>query len=270
MADFEKVIPPGREGRVDIKIDGKKLTGSGHFKKTFTVKTNDPENAQFVLVVEGQIQKTFDFSEDLKLAGFADEKLKTEIIITNMLPTPVNITSVRWAGDVAQRHLIENVGLKIETIAKGKKYRLKLWKKNEMAPGSFNANVVLVTDHPKIKEKTVPVAFIISSDVELMPNRMIWGEMVVKSGAPKTFDRIFTIRALRGDSLKVLRAQPNRDDMKVSIKEITPGKVFQGTVSITPDTKAAQYLGAIKIQTNYRRCQLLNLDIVGSVRQEGK
>ena len=50
MADFDKVIPPGQEGKVNIKIDGKKLF-PGMFEKNFAVSTNDPQNQQFSLTV---------------------------------------------------------------------------------------------------------------------------------------------------------------------------------------------------------------------------
>jgi hypothetical protein len=268
VADFEKVIPPGREGSVNIKIDGKKLGTAGHFKKSFTVKTNDPKNKQFVLAVEGNVKQAFEFSDKLLLEGFADEDLKAEIIITDLLPTPINITEVRWSGDATSRRVLEKVGLKLETIAKGKKYRLKIWKKEEMPVSSFGTSVVLLTDHPILKEKIVPVMITIRNDIEMSPNRMILGEMILKPGGAKSFNRVFSISAARGDSLRILKAEPNRSDMTVTIKEITPGKVFQGTVSIAPGGDTTRYVGSIKIQTNYRRCREFNLDIVGSVRKE--
>ena len=265
MADYDKVIPPGQEGKVNIKIDGKKLF-PGMFEKSFTVRTNDPDNSQFVLVVTGTVKKTFEFSREMRWSGFVDDKFNFEVVVTNLLETPINITSARWADDTAAKGLPEKIGLKLETIEKGKKYRIKLWKKKELTPESLVANIVLTTDFPKIREKSVPMAIVVQKEVEIYPDRLYYGEMIIPPGATKAFDRTFNIVAARGDSLKILKAVPNRDDMTVKIQELQPGKSFRGTVWIRPSSRLGQYAGSIKIYTNNPRNPEIVLDVVGSIR----
>jgi len=265
VADYDKVIPPGQEGKVNIKIDGKKLF-PGMFEKSFTVKTNDPDNANFVLAVTGTVKKAFEFSREMRWSGFVDDKLNFEVVVTNLLPTPINITSARWADDVAAKGLPEKVGLKLETIEKGKKYRIKLWKKKELTPESIVANIVLTTDFPKIREKSVPMAIVVQKEVEIYPDRLYYGEMIIPPGATKAFDRTFNIVAARGDSLKIIKAVPNRDDMTVKIQELQPGKSFRGTVWIRPSSRLGQYAGSIKIYTNNPKNREIVLDVVGSIR----
>jgi hypothetical protein len=265
VADFDKVIPPGQEGKVNIKIDGKKLF-PGMFEKSFTVKTNDPDNSQFVLTVTGTVKKTFELSREMRWLGFVDEPFKFEVDVTNLLSTPVNITGARWDADAAARGLPEKVGIKLETIEKGKKYRLKLSKKKALTPESLTANIVLTTDFPKIKEKSIPMSIIVQKEVEIYPDRLYFGEMIIPAGATKSFDRTFNIVAARGDSLKILKAVPNRDDMTVKIQELQPGKSFRGTVWIRPSSRLGQYAGSVKIYTNNPRSPEMILDVVGSIR----
>jgi hypothetical protein len=265
VADYDKVIPPGQEGKVNIKIDGKKLF-PGLFEKSFTVRTNDPDNAQFVLVVTGTVKKTFEFSREMRWSGFVDDKLNFEVVVTNLLPTPINITSARWADDAAAKGIPEKIGLKLETIEKGKRYRIKLWKKKELAPEGFVANIVLTTDFPKIKEKSIPMSIVVQKEVEIYPDRLYYGEMIIPPGATKEFDRTFNIVAVRGDSLKIIKAVPNRDDMTVKIQELQPGKSFRGTVWIRPSSRLGQYAGSIKIYTNNPKNREIILDVVGSIR----
>ena len=265
MADYDKVIPPGQEGKVNIKLDGKKLF-PGLFDKKFTVRTNDPDNAQFDLVVTGTVKKAFEFSREMRWSGFVDDKFKFEVDVTNLLPTPINITSVRWADDAASKGLPEKIGLKLETIEKGKKYRIKLLKKKALTPESLVANVVMTTDFPKIKEKSVPMSIIVQKEVEIYPDRLYFGEMIIPPGATKAFDRTFNIVAARGDSLKILKAVPNRDDMTVKIQELQPGKSFRGTVWIRPSSRLGQYAGSIRTYTNNPKNPEIVLDIVGSIR----
>jgi hypothetical protein len=265
VADFDKVIPPGQEGKVNIKIDGKKLF-AGMFEKGFAVETNDPNNKSFSLTVQGTVKKALEFSREMRWAGFVDEDLKMETIITNALPEPVNITGARWGDEARAKDYDEKIGLKLETIEKGKKYRLKIWRKKELAPDNFVTNVVLTTDYPKLREKNVPLSITIMKDVELHPDKLYYGEMVIPAGATKTFDKTFNIVAARGDSLKILKAVPNRDDITVKIQEVQPGKSYRGTVWVRPSSRLGQYTGSIKLYTNIPKFKEIVLDIVGSVR----
>lgn len=265
MASFDKAIPPGSEGKIAIKIEGKKLP-TAFFEKTFTVKTNDPAAAQFNLVVQGNVKRVFEFSRELRWAGFAEEDFKIESIVTNMLTTPVQITSVRWADASKAKGLDQQIGVKLETIQKGMKYRIKVWKKKELPPDNFMADLILTTDHPKLKEKIVKLAISVAHDVELHPETLYFGEMTLPPGATKTFDRTFNIVAARGDSLAVLKVVPSRDDITVKVQEIQAGKSYRATVWVRPSNRIGQYAGSIKIYTNYPNYKELTLNIIGTVR----
>ncbi len=265
MADYDKVIPPGSEGKVNIKIDGKKLF-PGFFEKNFTVRTNEVGNEQFVLATAGTVKRAFEFSREMRWNGFIDDKLSFEVVVTSLLDKPVVITGARWADDAAARGLVDKIGLKVETVEKGKKYRLKMWQKKALTPENVVANILLTTDYPKIKEKSVSMSILVQKDVEIYPDRLYFGEMVIPAGATKAFDRTFNVVAARGDSLKILKAVPNRDDMTVKIQEMQPGKSFRGTVWIRPSSRLGQYAGSVKIYTNNPRFKEIILDIVGSIR----
>ncbi|MCX5753318.1 MAG: DUF1573 domain-containing protein [Candidatus Krumholzibacteria bacterium] len=265
VADFDKVIAPGQEGKVHITIDGKKI-GAGPFDKTFAVKTNDPENEQFNLAVQGKVTKALEFSKDLRWAGFVDEKLKIESYITVLLAAPMHITGARWDDDGKAKGLDAKIGVKLDTIERGKKYRLTVWKKTELMPESVVSSIVLATDNPKLKEKIVLVSITIMNDVELHPQRLYYGEMLIPPGATKGFERAFNIIAARGDSLKILKAVSSREDMTVKIQELMPGKSYRGTVLVRPTSRIEQYTGSIKIYTNYPKYREVVLDVVGSVR----
>jgi hypothetical protein len=265
VADFDKVIPPGKEGKVHIKLDGKKV-GAGPFDKSFLVKTNDPENEQFSLNVVGTVTKALDFSREIRWAGFADEPLKIESFITILLSSPTHITGARWDADATAKGLDAKIGVKLDTIERGKKYKLSVFKKAELAPESVVSGIVLTTDNPKLKERNVPVALTIMNDVELHPQRLYYGEMVIPPGATKGFERSFNIIAARGDSLKVIKAVSSRDDMTIKITELMPGKSYRGTVMVRPTSKIDAFSGSVKIYTNYPKYREVVLDVVGSVR----
>lgn len=270
MADFDKVIPPGQEGKINVRIDGKKLSLPGPFEKIFTVRTNDPQRQQLVLYVVGTVKKALDFSSDMRWSGFVDEKMRIESVVTNLLPTPVVITSVRWAESAKTTGLADLVRLKLEEIERGKKYRVTAAATKPLPPGAVASQIILTTENPKLKEKTVQVTFDVLKDVEVQPERIYCNEMTVAPGGGKTFDYQFTIKAARGDSLRILKAVPNRDDMTVKIGEIQAGKMYRGTITIRPKGAVPEYLASVMIVTNYPGYREIPIDIVGSVQQSGR
>ncbi|MCK4235759.1 MAG: hypothetical protein KAX38_01485 [Candidatus Krumholzibacteria bacterium] len=266
MADFDKVIPPGEEGEIKVKIHGRKIR-PGHFNKGYTVKTNDPKRSRVILSIVGDIKKVFGFSNDMSISGFVDEDMKLETIITNLIETPINITDFKWSGKaVDYARLKDKLGVKLETIEKGRKYRLKVWNKENLSPGHYMGDIVLMTDFDKLKEKTIAVRFTVTPDVEVHPRTIHLGEMLVPEGMSKSFDRNFRVIAARGDSLKVLSVIPDREDVTVKIQEIEPGKAYRGTIRIRPQSTVGRYSASLKIITNYPGYEELKLRVKGIVR----
>jgi hypothetical protein len=182
------------------------------------------------------------------------------------MPTPINIKGYEWAQVSKDKQLDSRLGVKLETIEKGKKYKLTIRKKKDVPADRYYGELALNTDYPKLPQKVVKFGITVVNDVEIYPDRLFFGEMVLEKGVSKPFDRVFNIIAARGDSLKILKVVPNRDDMTVKIQEQTPGKSFKGTVWVRPPEKIGQYVGSIKIYTNYPKYKELNLDNIGSVR----
>ena len=265
MADYTKVIPPGQEGTIKAKIDGKKIF-AGYLEKVLNVKTNDPANADFVLTLQFTVKKIFDVSSELNWTGFQDENVKLETIITDLMTTPINIKGFEWTKAAKDKQLDTKLAVKLETIVKGKKYKLTIIKKKDIAPDRYYGEIALLTDYPKMPQKILTFNINVVKDVEVYPERIFFGEMVIEKGTSKTFDRAFNVIAARGDSLKILKVVTSSPEITVKVQEQTPGKSFKGTVWVRPPDKIGQYVGNLKIYTNYPKYKELIIDIVGSVR----
>lgn len=266
MADFDKVIPPGQEGEINVKIYGHKIF-PGHFRKGYTVTTNDPENEKVVLNVSGDVTKVFDVSSDIAVVGFSDEDMKKEVILTNLLDRPVHLTGYRWSDVKWNTPGVEDkVGVELRTIERGRKYGLKVWNKEKLGPGHYISDLFLETDFEEMGEKKLLVRFTVTPDVEVHPRSVIMREMMVEEGTSKSFEKKITIIAARADSLKILKIEPDRDDITTSIQEIVPGKSFRCTVQVRPTSKTARYVGNLNIFTNYPGYEVLQVSISGTVR----
>lgn len=267
MADYDKVVPSGQGGEIRVKIHGTKIH-PGHFSKSWTVITNDPDNKRLVFKVAGDVKQVFRPSGQLFMSGFHDESIKGETILENMLDTPIHITGWRWDEKAEESGIDNSVGVKLEEIEKGRKYRVSAWKKPDAEPQMYRGEIVLTTDFSDLPEKKLPLRLTISRDVEVHPNRVYLGEMVVPEGTSKSFDRQFRIIAARGDTLRILSAEPDREDITVKIQEVQAGKVYKGTVRVRPPSTMGNFEGTIKIKTNYAGYEEITLKIGGRVRQD--
>lgn len=266
MADFDKVIPPGQEGKINVKIYGHKIA-PGHFKKAYTVTTNDPENEKVILNVLGDVMKVFDVSSDIAVIGFSDEDMKKEVILTNLLDQPVHLTGYRWSETQRSAPEVKDkIGVELRAIERGRKYSVKVWNKEKLDPGHYLSDLFLETDFEEMGEKKLLVRFTVTPDVEVHPRSIIMREMMIEEGTSKSFDKKITIIAARADSLKVLRIEPDRDDITTSIQEIVPGKSYRCTVRVRPTSKTARYVGNLNIYTNYPGYEVLPVSITGTVR----
>ncbi len=267
MADYDKVIPPGQEGKIDVKITGKKIHSTGRFTKRFTVTTNDPEKKKVILSVSGTVTKVFDVSRRLALTGFVDDDMQMETILTNRLETPILITGSRWneknrdAGNMKDK-----LGVKVTELERGKKYSLKVWKKDQIPPGFYYSDLILTTDFEHLREKKLIVRLTVTPDVEVHPSTIYLPQMRVPEGTSKSFDKTFRVIAARGDSLKVLDVTPDRGDVTVNLREVQPGRVYAGTVRIRPPSTMARYMATLTIRTNYPGFEKIELPISGTVR----
>ena len=74
------------------------------------------------------------------------------------------------------------------------------------------------------------------------------------------------IVATRGDSLKILKVVPSREDIVTNVKELTPGKSYRCTVAIRPECKTGEYRGYLTFFTNYTNYEEIKVEILGKVK----
>jgi hypothetical protein len=265
VAEYDKVIPSGQGGEIRVKIHGSKIH-TGRFIKSWSVVTNDPDNKRLTVKVAGTVKQVFVMSGQLMMSGFQDEAIEGELTLENKLETPIHITGWKWEKRAKDSGIDNNVGVKLEEIEEGRKYRIFAWKKPYAEPQMYRGEIVLSTDFPSLPEKKIAIRLTISRDVEVHPNRLYLGEMVVPEGTSQSFDRQFRIIAARGDTLKVLSVEPSREDITVKIQEIQAGKVYKGTVRVRPPSQLGSYEGTVKIKTNYAGYEEITLLVGGRVR----
>ncbi len=266
MADYDEVIPPGSEGKIGVKLIGHKLH-SGRFKKSFTVKTNDPENAKVTLSVTGHIKQVFQVSKGLALTGYKGDELKEEVILTTAIEEPINLTGYHWSDKSRDKKALEEgIGIKITPIEKGRKYKIDTWLKKDLPPKQYVADLYIETDFESLPEKKLQFRLHIMADVELHPSTIYMRELRMNEGTSKSFEKIVSVISARGDSLKILGVVPSDESITWNIREVKPGKAYTCRFQIRPKSEPGKYEATLTFLTNYPGYEKLVVPIKGSVR----
>lgn len=138
--DFDKEILPGEEGMIKIKV---KTSGyNGNVKKYTRVYTNDPANRIVYLGIKLNIKPHISVEpKRAVLRGKVGEVKEKDIIITNNLENPLIIEPVSF-------NLEGKVSYKLETVKKGKQYRVK-FRNSPDAEGRSKGYLLLKTNYEK-------------------------------------------------------------------------------------------------------------------------
>jgi hypothetical protein len=148
VAHFDKAIPPGGEGKIQIKVKTKGYQGTIH--KSARVYTNDPANNIVKLSIKAVIQvPIYVSSRRVNLYGTEGQVLTKLVEVRAELNKPLELTP-------GQFNLAEKLTYTIEEIEKGRKFQVRFTN----IPGpvqSYHGFLKLKTNYPEKPEITIPI-----------------------------------------------------------------------------------------------------------------
>ena len=149
MARFDRVIPPGGEGKITLKVHTKGYQGT--VQKSARVRTNDPDHKQLLLRVKGTVKVAVHVSTRyIHFHGNDDQPLTRETEVRAELERPLELTPLEFTLD-------GKVTYAIEEIEKGRKYRIRF----TTVPGTalhYRGQLKLKTNYPEKPEITIYIA----------------------------------------------------------------------------------------------------------------
>jgi len=148
---YDKVILPGEEGKVKVKVTTKGY-GGNRYNKSVHVDTNDPKHATIELKISGDV-KTFAtiIPKSVYLNGKVGEKLTQIVRIMPETDEPFKIMKVTALNgqDISYSlNEIERAGKKV--------YELTVENKKEM-PGKYFDTINIITDRSDQTALTVQI-----------------------------------------------------------------------------------------------------------------
>lgn len=146
VASFDPMIPPGGQGKIQIRVDTKGLLGP--LRENVKVYTNDPGRPQVILVVKAEVKPVITLSRRyVNFYGKEGEHMVKEVEITTEMEKPLILKPIQFSLDGKLTYALEQ-------IEEGKKYKVRM----ENIPGpaqNFRGFLKLRTNYPEKPEITI-------------------------------------------------------------------------------------------------------------------
>lgn len=148
MVHFDKAIPPGGEGKIEIKVRTKGYHGTIH--KRVRVYTNDPANNIVKLSIKALVEVPIYVSPTrVNFYGTGGQVLTKFVEVRAELNKPLELT-------LGQFNLAEKVSYTVEEIEKGRKFQIRFTN----IPGPvqlYHGFLKLKTNYPEKPEITISI-----------------------------------------------------------------------------------------------------------------
>jgi hypothetical protein len=172
IARFDRVIPPGSEGKVTLEVNLKGF--QGYVKKTATVLSDDPANPRVVLTLEGAVKPLIEVRPEktVYFQGMAgDIAEKTIDFVTTSRPFHIRKT---------EDNLDKKAGYRLTTVEDGRHYRLTVF--NNTLRGNYRGSITLHTDFDEKPELTVWINAFIEGEIAVRPKVLVVGQLSPDQG----------------------------------------------------------------------------------------
>ncbi|MBN2737439.1 MAG: DUF1573 domain-containing protein [Spirochaetales bacterium] len=233
LDDWDHEIQPGQWGEIPVTFDTTHYAGDIY--KTVNVDTNVPGKETIILTIEGHVVTYIELSPPSLWFGQVnrDDPAKAgSIIVKSTYKEPLNVTGIENNYD--------NVTSNYRVIEEGKIFEVNISIQPPFASGHQNLKINLLTDRKDKPSISLPVAYYMQPDLEVVPLYIQISENQLTPGV----DRNITIKDNSGKAISIKSVKSLGANIKFTIEERAPGSLYQvfmkldtSNVSIDVDTK---------------------------------
>ena len=268
-SDFDKIITPGKEGKITLSIQQTKGYW-GEMAKSAAVATNDPVSPRFNLILRAY------FKGDRPTPPAAAPKPANAPVAEVKPPGPFTISpndrwvtaAVKGSGTMTKMYLRarEDGSVRVKkavvagneftaevlAIEEGKRYELTISTNPALKPGTYYQTLHLLTDDSKVPEmeiplelKVVPLVFISPANI-LLPRMPVAGENNIG-----TLPFIY-VRKIRDGGLEVKKVSSTLPFIKPEVSIEAEGQAYKITLKVDKSkiTSPGEFKGMIRVETN--------------------
>ena len=261
-AEFDRVIGPGKAGRITLVVETKGFQGP--ISKSALVLSDDPAAPQTSLLVNATVKAVVDVlpSGFLRIQALAGEKTSAEVTVVSDDPAfspavaePPPAWAVATVAPLAEKDLLPSRGTRQVRV------RLDV---GEGAPeGLVGGSVKLSTGLENLRLLEIPMSGFIRPPVSVNVGRVNF-QNFVPEGEPVRRTVILTNQNPRNERLVVTEATTSVAGIKVEAVPMDGQKV-QIMMTVDPAIRKGPFEGALTVKTNDPMKPVISLPVSGTV-----
>jgi hypothetical protein len=232
VAKFDKVIPPGQEGKIEMVVEGAKV--HGEFVKSATVHTNDPDHPTLTIAIAGKEIPYVNIVPEgtIYLHGRYGEQIEKEVTISsNEKDLDFKVTGVTSSMD-------DKITYELGKGAKPGEYTLKVFKNPKLPTLSMYGNVTVHTNSKLSPDVVVQVHVMTKGSITVSPSTLNFGQVKFEdANGPGTPANKAVILAKTTGKFQIKDITVNNPNFKAVYDQVTPGQQYRVQVTFTPPKK---------------------------------
>jgi hypothetical protein len=262
VASFDKVIQPGKEGKVVTSVDTKSF--SGPISKSVLLVSNDPERGQINLFVKAIVKPFVDVLPQpyVRVAVVKGDADSRDVILLSeektFKPTVAESSQPYVKAEIAPAGEKD----KIPGHA-GEQYRLRITVTPDAPEGLLNAPVRIatgVTQQPTIE---VPVSGVVRARVSVTPVLVNFGNFT--AGKEPITRNIVVTNNKPATQVKVTKAEVSVPGFITDVVPTQEGVSYTVVVKATDKVKKGALEGTVKLFTTDKEKPTIELPLRGEV-----
>jgi len=195
VAEFDKVIPPGQEGKIHLVIDAKRV--HSHFDKNAKVYSNDPEHPMTMIYIAGTITPLISItpSARLYLQGHYGETVKKRITFKS------NENDLDFAITKIESNIDDKITYDFSPGAEDQTWVIDVWKNPTLPTMNMSGAMTVYTNSELAPTKSLNVQVVTKSLITVVPAAVNFGRVKFGSGgeAGRPVTRNLVVRKSAGE-----------------------------------------------------------------------
>lgn len=264
VAEFDKVIAPGKVGAIHAKVDTTDFMGP--ISKSIAVFTNDTDSPKLQLVVKAKVKPFIG----------ADPGYARYIYVQGEKIEPIGQTI--WAEDGRDTKIVdikspynhlrvshrpakpEEMREKVE----GKQWRVEILLDKDAPIGALREYVEIVTDHPRQQVVRIPVSGFVRPRQHITPMELDFGKL---QGDALPLRRTFHFTSFITDAIELTKVDTGVPGLSAEVKtsEKQPGHRFKLMLNLGSDMAKGKFDTVVKIHTTDPLNPIVELPVQGVV-----
>jgi hypothetical protein len=245
VASFDKVIPPGQEGKITFEIEGNRVQAA--FSKSATVSTNDRKHPLLTITLAGKIIPYVEVqpSTTVYLTGVYGEKVFKELTVTSN-DRKKDFKIVRLSSNVDDK-----ITYAYYPDPEPGRYTIVVWKNPKLPTLNTWGVLTIESNSEKSPQKVIQVSIATRGLIVCQPSQINFGpvKFTPTGTLVKPVEKSLEVFKVEG-AFEIRNVEFSSAEYNAKVEPLEAGKRYKINVDFVPASKKNNYFDEMIINTN--------------------